>query len=145
MTKRIHLTVLAAGLAVGVAALVLTAAGNPGNMGFCIACFLRDISGAVGMHGAAAVQYIRPEIIGLVLGATAMAAVRGRARSERGDVHVTAEGSGAMVDLRLEPAALSRPADELGRVIVETAEAAAREAYERHREVLHEYSSGRPG
>ena len=47
--------------------------GNPVNMGFCIACFLRDISGAVGMHRAAAVQYIRPEIIGLVLGSLIMA------------------------------------------------------------------------
>lgn len=71
----------------------------------------------------------------------AMAAVRGSADSERGDVHVTAEGSGAMVELRLDPAALSRPADELGRVIVETAEAAARAAYERHLEVVADYSS----
>ena len=47
--------------------------GNPVNMGFCIACFLRDIAGAVGMHRAAAVQYIRPEIIGLVLGSLIMA------------------------------------------------------------------------
>ncbi|MFR3492552.1 MAG: hypothetical protein ACLTTJ_01185 [Blautia sp.] len=36
-------------------------------MGFCIACFLRDTTGALGLHSAAAVQYIRPEIIGLVL------------------------------------------------------------------------------
>ena len=26
--------------------LILTASGNPKNMGFCIACFLRDIAGA---------------------------------------------------------------------------------------------------
>ena len=32
----------------------------------------RDITGAVGMHGAAKVQYVRPEIIGLVLGAFIM-------------------------------------------------------------------------
>lgn len=37
-------------------------------MGFCIACFLRDISGALSLHSAANVQYVRPEIIGLVLG-----------------------------------------------------------------------------
>ncbi|HSW59121.1 MAG TPA: YedE family putative selenium transporter, partial [Dehalococcoidales bacterium] len=35
----------------------------------CVACFSRDIAGALGLHRAAAVQYIRPEIIGLVLGA----------------------------------------------------------------------------
>ena len=33
--------ILAAGVAVGIAALILTASGNPKNMGFCIACFLR--------------------------------------------------------------------------------------------------------
>ena len=40
--------ILLTGAAVGIAALVLTAAGNPKNMGFCIACFLRDIAGAAG-------------------------------------------------------------------------------------------------
>lgn len=54
---------------IGVIAVLLVYFGNPANMGFCIACFLRDISGAIGLHRAEAVQYIRPEIIGLVLGA----------------------------------------------------------------------------
>ena len=38
-------------------------------MGICVACFERDIAGALGFHRAAVVQYIRPEIIGLILGA----------------------------------------------------------------------------
>ena len=70
--KKVHLGVIAAGAAVGLAALILTALGNPANMGFCIACFLRDISGACGLHSAAKVQYVRPEIIGLVLSAFIM-------------------------------------------------------------------------
>jgi YedE family putative selenium metabolism protein len=37
-------------------------------MGICVACFERDIAGALGFHRAAVVQYIRPEIIGFVLG-----------------------------------------------------------------------------
>lgn len=61
--------ILAAGVVLGVLALILVMYGNPANMGFCIACFLRDIAGAVGLHQAAKVQYLRPEIIGLVLGA----------------------------------------------------------------------------
>lgn len=65
--------IIFAGLAIGVIAVLLVLFGNPVNMGFCIACFLRDIAGAVGMHRAAAVQYIRPEIIGLVLGSVIMA------------------------------------------------------------------------
>lgn len=64
---------IGAGLAVGVIAIVLVVLGNPANMGFCIACFLRDIAGGVGLHRAPIVQYIRPEIIGLVLGAMVMA------------------------------------------------------------------------
>ena len=60
------------GAIVGLSAVLLTHFGNPANMGFCIACFLRDISGAVGLHSAAKVQYVRPEIIGLVLGAFIM-------------------------------------------------------------------------
>ncbi|MBN1955265.1 MAG: YedE-related selenium metabolism membrane protein, partial [Anaerolineae bacterium] len=35
----------------------------------CVACFERDIAGALGLHRAAAVQYVRPEIVGFVLGA----------------------------------------------------------------------------
>lgn len=59
---------LLTGLIVGVAALLLAKLGNPKNMGFCIACFERDIAGALGLHGAEVVQYFRPEIVGILLG-----------------------------------------------------------------------------
>ena len=72
MTKKINPLVLITGAVVGLAALALTALGNPANMGFCIACFLRDIAGATRLHTAEVVQYVRPEIIGLVLGSTIM-------------------------------------------------------------------------
>ena len=35
------------GLLIGAAAVILTVLGNPGNMGFCIACFIRDTAGAL--------------------------------------------------------------------------------------------------
>ena len=57
-----------AGALIGIIAIVLVLLGNPKNMGFCIACFIRDIAGGLKLHNAAVVQYIRPEIIGLVLG-----------------------------------------------------------------------------
>lgn len=60
---------LGTGIAVGLCGVLLTFVGNPANMGFCIACFLRDIAGGLGLHRAAAVQYLRPEITGLVWGA----------------------------------------------------------------------------
>ncbi len=56
------------GVAVGILAPVLVFLGNPGNMGVCVVCFTRDIAGALGLHRAGVVQYIRPEIIGFVLG-----------------------------------------------------------------------------
>jgi YedE family putative selenium metabolism protein len=61
------------GVIIGVIAVALVMLGNPANMGFCIACFLRDTAGALKLHQAAVVQYMRPEIIGLVLGASIMA------------------------------------------------------------------------
>ena len=72
MSKRINPIVVITGVVVGVAALALTAFGNPANMGFCIACFVRDIAGATKLHTAAPVQYFRPEIVGLVLGSLIM-------------------------------------------------------------------------
>jgi YedE family putative selenium metabolism protein len=61
--------IISAGIFVGIFAPLLQKWGNPGNMGICVACMERDIAGALGLHRAAAVQYIRPEIIGFVLGA----------------------------------------------------------------------------
>lgn len=71
-----HLMVILTGVVIGIAALVLVKFGNPGNMGFCIACFLRDIAGALKLHNAAVVQYMRPEVIGLILGAFIIATIK---------------------------------------------------------------------
>ena len=60
--------IISVGAFIGVFAALLQKWGNPGNMGICVACFNRDIAGAVGLHRAAVVQYMRPEIIGFVLG-----------------------------------------------------------------------------
>ena len=68
--------IIAAGGIIGIISAVLVLLGNPANMGFCIACFVRDTAGGLGLHQAAAVQYIRPEIIGLVLGSFIIALVR---------------------------------------------------------------------
>ena len=65
--------IVVVGLIFGVLAVLLQQAGNPGNMGICVVCFNRDIAGAVGLHRAEVVQYLRPEILGMVLGAFAAA------------------------------------------------------------------------
>lgn len=74
--KKKTVPLLITGGLVGLIAVVLTALGNPGNMGFCIACFIRDTAGALKLHSAAAVQYVRPEIIGIVLGALIISAAK---------------------------------------------------------------------
>ena len=84
MMKKETVIVVSAGAAVGLAAIFLMLLGNPANMGFCIACFLRDIAGACGLHNAAKVQYVRPEIIGLVLGALAMSLATREFRARAG-------------------------------------------------------------
>ncbi|OPY13079.1 MAG: hypothetical protein A4E69_01849 [Syntrophus sp. PtaB.Bin138] len=60
--------IIGVGILIGILAPLLQYLGNPPNMGICVACFERDIAGAIGFHRAAVVQYIRPEIIGFVLG-----------------------------------------------------------------------------
>lgn len=77
-------TLALAGVLCGVVAALLAYFGNPANMAFCIACFVRDMTGALGMHQAEAVQYARPEIIGLVLGAFIIAVITKEYRSTGG-------------------------------------------------------------
>ncbi len=73
-----------AGIICGLVAACLAFFGNPANMAFCIACFIRDTAGALGLHSAAAVQYARPEIIGLVCGSFLIAVITKEYRSTAG-------------------------------------------------------------
>lgn len=83
MKDKKNLWIIGTGLLIGAISVVLVKFGNPANMGFCIACFLRDIAGGVGLHRADVVEYVRPEVIGLVLGAFLMA-VAGKEFNPRG-------------------------------------------------------------
>lgn len=80
--------VIVAGAAIGVLAALLQKWGNPTNMGICVACFERDMAGALGLHRAAVVQYIRPEIIGFVLGALITALIFGEFRPRTGSAPI---------------------------------------------------------
>lgn len=61
--------IILTGAVIGILGALLVKFGNPLNMGICVACFIRDIAGALGLHRAGVVQYIRPEIPGFILGA----------------------------------------------------------------------------
>ena len=87
--KNEQITIVATGAVIGVIASLLVFFGNPANMGFCIACFLRDTAGGLGLHAAKAVQYIRPEISGLVLGALGAAFLHGEFSPKGGSSPLT--------------------------------------------------------
>ncbi|OPY80392.1 MAG: hypothetical protein A4E65_01502 [Syntrophorhabdus sp. PtaU1.Bin153] len=66
-----HWKIILCGTFIGIVATLLQKFGNPANMGVCVACFERDIAGALGFHRATVVQYLRPEIFAFVLGSFA--------------------------------------------------------------------------
>ncbi|MCF6096074.1 YedE-related selenium metabolism membrane protein [Thermovorax subterraneus] len=76
--------VIFSGIAVGALAVMLTVLGNPPNQGICVACFIRDIAGGLGLHRAEAVQYIRPEVPGFILGSFIISLISGEFRARGG-------------------------------------------------------------
>lgn len=77
-------TLALSGALLGVIAAVLAFFGNPKNMAICIACFIRDTAGAMKFHQAAVVQYVRPEIVGIVVGALLISLITREYRSTAG-------------------------------------------------------------
>ena len=72
------------GIIAGLGAALLAFLGNPKNMAFCIACFIRDTAGAMHFHNTEVVQYVRPEIIGIILGAFVISLLTREYRSTAG-------------------------------------------------------------
>ena len=97
--KQSWIPVVAGGGLIGLVALVLWKFGNPANMGFCTACFERDIAGALGLHSAPPVRVLRLEILGVVLGATVLAFARGEFKARAGSAPVTHFVGGAFMML----------------------------------------------
>lgn len=80
--------IISVGALIGIFATLLQKLGNPPNMGVCVACFERDIAGSLGLHRAAVVQYMRPEIIGFVLGSLIAAYAFKEFRSRAGSAPI---------------------------------------------------------
>jgi len=80
--------IILTGGVIGLLAALLQRFGNPPNMGICVACFERDIAGALGLHRAAVVQYIRPEIIAFVLGSMIAALIFKEFKSRLGSAPI---------------------------------------------------------
>jgi len=76
--------VLLAGAVLGLFGVMLADWGNPQNSGICVSCFVENTAGAVGLHANARMQYIRPELIGFVLGSLVSAFSLGEFKSRGG-------------------------------------------------------------
>lgn len=78
--------IIVVGLVLGGLAATLQKLGNPANMGICVACFSRDIAGALGLQHK--LQYLRPEIPAFCLGAFLAALAFREFRSRTGSAPV---------------------------------------------------------
>ena len=61
------------GALLGFGGVYLVFAGNPANSGICVSCFMENVAGALQLHKNIRMSYIRPELIGFVLGSFMMA------------------------------------------------------------------------
>ena len=64
------------GAVIGIGAITLSYYGNPANTGICVSCFMENVAGALRLHDNIRMQYLRPEIMGFVLGAFLMSLYR---------------------------------------------------------------------
>jgi YedE family putative selenium metabolism protein len=75
--------VIASSFLLGLFGVGLAVLGNPENSGICVSCFLENSAGALGLHANERMQYLRPELVGFVLGAL-LSAAGSREFSSRG-------------------------------------------------------------
>jgi YedE family putative selenium metabolism protein len=97
LRERHFWVVLAAGVGLGVLGVLLAAWGNPQNSGICVSCFIENSSGALGLHDNERMQYLRPELIGFVLGSILCASVFREFRSRGGSAPMARLVSGVFL------------------------------------------------
>lgn len=78
------ITIACSGLLLGFFGVMLSVWGNPENSGICVSCFIENSAGALGLHNNPRLQYLRPELVGFVLGAFGSALLRREFRSRGG-------------------------------------------------------------
>ncbi|MDD2364850.1 MAG: YedE family putative selenium transporter [Desulfuromonadaceae bacterium] len=76
--------VTASALLLGITGVLLSVWGNPENSGICVSCFIENSAGALGLHDNQRMQYLRPELIGFVLGSFVTALIFKDFRSRGG-------------------------------------------------------------
>jgi uncharacterized protein len=71
--KKIPDIAIITGIVLGAGAVSLTLLGNPVNSGICISCFLENLAGSLQLHDNLRMSYLRPELLGFILGSFIMA------------------------------------------------------------------------
>lgn len=84
ITQSMIIQFIIMGAVLGVGAVLLSDFGNPANTGLCVACFMENVVGSLGFHNNTRMQYLRPELIGFVLGSFALSIFRKEFRSSGG-------------------------------------------------------------
>lgn len=81
--KIIDITIITGAL-LGFGGVFLAYLGNPANSGICVSCFMENIAGSLQLHDDIRMSYIRPELIGFVLGSFLIASKTKRFRVRGG-------------------------------------------------------------
>lgn len=84
MRNREFWLVALSGLLLGGLGVMLSVWGNPENSGICVSCFIENSAGALGLHDNQRMQYLRPELLGFVLGSVVSALIFRDFRSRGG-------------------------------------------------------------
>ena len=72
------------GAFLGFGGVLLAYLGNPANSGICVSCFVENVAGALQLHDNIRMSYLRPELLGFVLGSCLFALLTGRFRVRGG-------------------------------------------------------------
>lgn len=75
---------IASGAFLGFGGVLLAYLGNPANSGICVSCFVENVAGALRLHDNIRMSYLRPELMGFVLGSFLIALSTGRFRVRGG-------------------------------------------------------------
>ena len=91
---RYLMIVAISGALLGLLGVLLSVWGNPENSGICVSCFIENSAGALGLHGNGRLQYLRPELIGFVVGAFGSTLLNREFRSRGGSAPVVRFAAG---------------------------------------------------
>ncbi len=89
--------IIITGAVFGIVISLLMKLGNPPNMGICALCFIRDVAGALRLHTVDKASYLRPEIIGFILGAMIVALIAREFKTRGGSAPIMRFITGALV------------------------------------------------